>query len=68
MSFVKYLDYLEGGIPQDEASQKSLKFIIDILLLMEECIKEERNIIFGRSQNLVFNLLSIYLLPACLPW
>lgn len=40
MSFLKYLGYLKGINPQDEASHKHSKRLIDTLLLMDDYSKK----------------------------
>lgn len=51
VTLVKDMGYLTNGIPQDEASQKCLKCLINTRLLTDACTKEERKTIFGISQN-----------------
>lgn len=46
VSFVKDLGYPEGVVPQDEASKKCLKLLIDTRLLMNAHAREERKIIY----------------------
>lgn len=48
MIFINNLGYFEGGVPPMEPGRKQLKHIIDIRLLIEARIREQRKIIFGK--------------------
>lgn len=52
MSFICDLDFLGGGNPSEEADQKHLQRLIDIMLLIEAHSQEETKAIFGKFQKL----------------
>lgn len=51
MSYVKDLGYTGGNTPQDETILKHYKCLIDTRLVMDVFTREEKNIIFGKSQK-----------------
>lgn len=53
MCFVTDPGYPMGVNPQDETSRKFLKCLINTRLSMDARTREERNIIFGKSQMLL---------------
>lgn len=61
-SFIKDPSYPGGVTPQDEATQKRLKHLIDTHLLMDTRTREEKKIIFGKFWKLFPFLLSTFLI------